>query len=195
MKNIISLFLIFCGVTSFAQKAEYDVINNFLEVELSKMNYDTIFVIEMPLQRSESVKLYEKSFHERLVNNDYRETWVIPEMIDWPINQDEIDLLKKEIKKENEKWTLSDFKNKKIIILPEKTIRGKDFIVSNISAKNYVFNLSRPVLNTQKDFAVFQFYPSLLIGGGSSDLAGLILMKKHNKKWIQIAVIQNAVYN
>jgi hypothetical protein len=195
IKNIVIVLFLFVSIAGSAQKAEYDVINDFLDTELSKITYDSIYVIEKPLERDESIKMYEKSFNERSVNNKHKETWVIPEIENWPVNKDEINLLKKELEKEDKNWKLSDFKNQSFIVYPEELIRSRDFIISHTSAKKYVFNLSRPVLNKEKDFAVFQFYPSYLIGGASSDLGGLILMKKDDKKWIQVAVIQYAVYN
>lgn len=195
IKNIVIVFFLFVSIACSAQKAEYDVINDFLDTELSKMMYDSIYLIEKPLQKSESIKMYEKSFNERSANKKHKETWVIPEIENWTINQDEINRLKKELGKEDKNWKLSDFKNQSFIVYPEELIRSRDFIISHSSAKKYVFNLSRPVLNKEKNFAIFQFYPSFLIGGASSDLGGLILMKKENKKWVQVAVIQYAVYN
>jgi len=198
MKKALLLILLFVSIAGSAQKAEYDVVNDFLEVELSKKDYDTIFVIEQPLQKTKSIQMYKEAFKQKDVSNasSEKQIWVYPETIFWPWDEKNVDEIEIKLQKENDKpWTNKDFKNQNFIFYPEKIVRSRDFIISNISANKYVFNLSRPLLNKNKDFAIFQFYPSFLVGGGSSANDGLILMEKKGDKWIQVAVMQYAVYN
>ncbi|MNK22240.1 hypothetical protein D3C87_405140 [compost metagenome] len=197
MRKFLYIIILMSLTSCSAQKGEYDAINDFLEAELSEKLYDTIYIIENPIKRVEIIKLYEQAYNERLLNNEHpKGTWVTPSIADWPLGITEIEQFKKDLKDEkaSKNWESNDFRNKNFIILPEKIIRNKDFIIKHVSVKNYVFNLSKPIFNKNKNVVMFQFYPSLMVGGVFFNNKGLILMKKENGKWVLVSSIREAVY-
>lgn len=201
MKNIISSFLIFYSVTSFAQKAEYDVINDFLEVELRDYKYDSIHVQIEPFDVRGAIKLYEQGYKERNYSEKDNETvWVNPYTFkDWPFTEEDIKDVSEKLNRTDKNWSKADFKDKNFVFKRASVLKDRKFRISHVEAwkKEYILRLSHTVFDRQKKYALFQFYLSELILGGSREdkHMGAIIMKKVNNKWIALASIKEAVYN
>jgi len=181
-----------------AQKAEYDVVNDFLNSELDGFQYDSIHVRVQPLDDFEMVELYEKAYKERNnQNSDLSTVWISPELNEWPFNEEEINDLKKNLKANVKEWEKTDFRNKNFVFKTADIVEDMDFRVSHLGkgTKEYVLRVSHPVFDNKKTYALFKFYfTELFFGGSPAKNRGTVVMKKINNKWVVLSSIREAVY-
>lgn len=197
MKKIIYILCVLPLLSCSVQKTQdYNVINAFLEDEISKMPYDTIYIKQEPLNFDETIKLYEQAYSEKdLGDEEYKGIWVSPKIQDWPLDNNGITEIKSKITDEIIiNWTKKDFKNKRFKVYPEQILKSKMFIVEHASVRYFVFSLSKPIYSKDKSYALFQFYPSFISGSSSSYDEGVIIMKRYKGKWYRLGLLSYAVY-
>lgn len=114
MKNL--LFILFLTFNCSAQKAEYDVINDFLASELKNVKYDTIYLQTEPLDNVEMLWLYEQAYKERSpARKDPESVWLSQKANEWPLDEKGIIYLRKRIKANENNWEAEDFNNKSFV--------------------------------------------------------------------------------
>ena len=194
MVLIQSLIITFCS----AQKAEYDVINDFLAVELKDIKYDSIHVRLEPYDVREALDLYEQGYKIRDdQTSSYTTIWIIPELEEWPFSEKDIVNIKKNLQGKDKQWTKADFANKGYVFKKDSILKDMNFKVSHIDegTTEYVLRLSRPILNKSKTYALFKYYfTELFMGGSAGKNRGAVVMKKENGKWIVLSSIREAIY-
>lgn len=197
MKIIIVFFLSFIFLSCSAQKVEYDVINDFLDNELLLIPHDTVYVIEEPLDNIKLLEIYEQALKEKKLTNESptKKVWVYPELEFWPLTDLEVNKIRNNLSKDitPELWKDKNFKDKSYIIYRKEILRSKEFKIKHTS-NNIILNLSKPIFSDDNTHALFQFYPSSIIGGSAYELSGVVLMKKEYNRWNKVAVLMPAVY-
>ena len=192
--RILILFLTSCS----AQKAEYAVINDFLEAEHKSIEYDTIYVSIEPYDVLEAIKLYEVAYEGRNdQNSSYAKVWTTPELTDWPLSGQDISRMKENLSGTDKNWTEADFRNKRFVFKTGSVLEDRKFKISHFDkgTKEYVLRLSRPVLNKDKTYALFRYYfTELLMGSSPGPNRGAVIMRNKNGKWVVVASIREAVY-
>lgn len=187
------------GAVCSAQKAEYAIVNDFIEAELRGLTYDSIHVQKEPVNIIVALNLYELAYNERMEQNaSLARVWIKPELKEWPFDKKEIESLKKGSVKITDDWEGRDFSNKRFVFKNKAIIDDIRFRKSYLDkgTNEYVLRLSRPIYTKNKTYALFNFdFRGLLLGGGATSNIGTIIMKKENGKWIVLSNIREAVYD
>jgi len=197
MKHL--LIILFLTFNCSAQKAEYDVINDFLKTELLGHSYDTIHVRVEPLPLLEMIKLYEKAYIERNNENLNSATvWVTPKIKKWPFIDKDINEIKDNTTSDKWKWMIEGFSAKNLVVKDSTItdIRGFQLSHMNTGKKEYTLKLSKPVFSKNKKYAIFLVYfNELLLRGNPFPHSGLVIMKKEKNRWTLFSNINEVVYN
>lgn len=188
------LLLLSCS----AKKRDFAVINDFLEYEMAGKPYDTIFIARQQVDNDHTVQLYEFGFKERLsYDSGFGRVWVEPLIAFWPMDEEQIEILKCESADTAPGiWDSSDFANKNFVFANKKELRTGTFVNKHISYKNHVFFLSEPMFDKTGNYAIFYYAPTSTGIGQSYPYVdqGLKLMKKEGRKWRFIANITEQAY-
>ncbi|KOS06463.1 hypothetical protein AM493_10760 [Flavobacterium akiainvivens] len=188
MKWLIIYSLLILSLASCSSvKRDRQVINAFLDPQLTKKQYDTIFVVEKPVPSSGILKLFQNPNKDEY--NSYTLIKIGNQNLAMPLDSLKINKLDTLFQKEVN-WTKEDF------TLPVQIATGNlntnEFISSHLSPKNHVLYLSKPVYTKDKKYALFCLdIRAIPISSASSliDYKDLIIMEKINGKWIHTAVI------
>lgn len=193
MKHL--LIILFLTLTCSAQKAEYDVVNDFLEMELKELKYDSIYVQTEMLDNSRTKKLYQQAYEERFnQNSESSLVWVTLVFNEWPFKEDEI--LERNPHGDKTEWLKDDFVNKDFVLKSEVVLDSNEFISTHLDKKESRFAMSQPIFSRNGRYAIFYFYlNTIYLGSTPTSNNGAVIMKKQNRKWIVVASIREAIYN
>lgn len=146
----------------------------------------------------DGLKKYEQAYKERNYGKDtLKQVLVYPQLNPWSIDSLEIEQLKIQLAADKVKhWQRDDFNNKELIITTSGIHDDNEFLKHHLRSGNYVLNISQPFYNKNRSYAFFQYYISLIFGGGGpGNNSGLIIMKKVDSKWIQVSQMEYEYYN
>lgn len=190
--------VILIGTVCSAQKAEYAIVNDFIEAELRGLTYDSIHVQIESLDNVSALKLYEQAYNERLSQNSITAgVWIEPELKEWGFGEAEIQSLESSLNKEMYNWRQEDFKNKKFVFKKSVQLKNINSLKDHLNAdtKEYIIRISKPILSKSKKYALFQFYFSnFSIGYAPTPNRGTMVMKKEKENWVVLSSIREAAY-
>lgn len=189
MRKIIWLILAATFISCSSSKVEKEVINDFVNKELTTDKSITILV-EEALPKIKALEYYENAYNQRnLYEGEIRFAPNGYPPYTWEIDSVEIGVLKKEIIKDTATyhWKKTDFKDQKLNIIPYKTIRKRG---SHQLGEKGIY-LSRPLITTDKKHA-FLFYKSFAVEIGFSNEKA-VLLKKVNGVWVELYHYNNVM--
>lgn len=190
--------LVLIGTVCSAQKAEYTIVNDFIEAELKGFKYDSIHIQIESLDNVSTLKLYEQAYNERdSQNSTTAEVWIEPELKEWGFGEAEIQDVKNSLNKERFNWRRQDFKNKKFVFKNSVQLKNINSLKDHLNAgtKEYIIRISKPILSKNKKYALFQFhFSNFSIGYVITPNRGAIVMKKEKEKWVVLSSVREAAY-
>ena len=177
---------------------EKNVINDFLEYELTKERYKKykdykIVIIEEALKKSKSLDAYEYTYKDLFKNEKNNENY-------WILDSLQIEITKEKIKSENiYHWKENDFRNIKVKLLKFEELR-KTTNNGRYLKNNLIIFLSRPLLidnnnnnNNNNNNALLSFD----IGNGDMGNYAIthftVLMQKVDGIWVQRSYYEDGV--
>lgn len=178
---------------------ETNIVNDFLNAELATERYKNyrnleIVVIEESLKKSQSIEAYEYTYKDW---NSFGENGLLDdnERLGFILDTLQIKTLKnKYLNEVNYNWKITDFKNYKVSLMKNETLRNiiKSGEYINLPKKLIIY-ISKPLIVDEKNALI-----SFNIGSSGLGFTSMnhytALMNKVNSKWVIIASYDDGVY-
>lgn len=190
------LSLVFCGCS--IEKMEYKAVMttiNDLKTPINKRIYDTIEIVDHSYKLDVSLLKGYKNQKRIILNNELKPSGNFFEWIDkkyaWIITDKEIDYMIQSIQKKSKSfWENRKFNSFKKTVKIVDYLKFDDRLTEDIERQKrikedkFVYFISKPVFNKNKDIFIIQYEIQLL---PYSRLT--LVYKKEKNDWIQIGIL------
>ncbi|GIZ09482.1 hypothetical protein [Flavobacterium sp. UMI-01] len=181
-KYIIFLSIIFTSC-SIVKIEEQIVTDFFIEKKLRNIPHlNQSFLINEASSYKNPLEYYEKAFENKSLDIGDQKFSTVPQKNNyWPINLDEIKVLKHKIKKDSlgYYWKTKNFKSLEVPIITKKELLDKAKN-GQIPIGSIGHIISKPILSINKKYA-FLTYSGVFCTGGIPE--EMVLMELKNKNW------------